>query len=144
MNRSIRVFAVTLMGYAWFLTLSQLAAAEVRDVSGRACELDIDGNGYPDLFVLIDLDSKYRFIALLQHGLTYRRAYIEEFGRNGPRLSLSCHTNTELETTSAGEGKPARKKVSTPGGYVELAQPEGAAAAFYFQDNGLRKVWISD
>lgn len=118
------------------------AGTETR--GAQACELDIDRNGHPDLFVLMHADGASRFVAFLHDGWTYREVHSEAFAAAGPRLLLSCHSDTEARVTPAGEGKRSRETVATPGGFVEVSQPEGGSSAYYYEDGALKEVWTGD
>ncbi|MGD2132633.1 MAG: hypothetical protein PVI23_07560 [Maricaulaceae bacterium] len=57
--------------------------------------------------------------------------------------ALSCRTGDAVTGTAAGPGDGAQETFATGGSYIEVAQPEGAVVA-YFWDGAVREVWTAD
>ncbi len=104
-----------------------------------SCELDLSADGKPDLVLLLETSRGRELLVLLALESGYE-AYL--LSRDKAQMQLSCRFGTTLQETRTG--RALGRVFQTPGAYVELRQPEGAAVAYFWDGNGFREVWTSD
>ena len=56
---------------------------------------------------------------------------------------MACVRGSSLRETVGGPRKHGGEH-RTPGAYVELREPEGSAAAYYWNGSGFTEVWAAD
>jgi hypothetical protein len=105
------------------------------------CSADLDGDGNLDLALLIETGKRRELVVLLATASAYRAFVLK---RDAEGMDLSCRRGATLKATAAG-GEDSRRKVhQTPGSYLQLRQPEGAAVAFYWNGKTFTEVWTAD
>lgn len=106
-----------------------------------SCAVDLDGDNRQDLVLHVISGSGFETIALLRRGGGYR-AYL--LRRGTAMMQLSCNTGSRVSATVAGPGSSPTRVYQTPGAYVSLRQPEGAAVSYIWSGRAFLEVWIAD
>jgi hypothetical protein len=106
-----------------------------------SCELDLNNDNKPDIVLLVETTKGRELIVLMRANDGYTTFVLS---RGKPNMHLSCHFGKSIKETSAGKGKREGKVYKTPGTYIQLAQPEGASAAYFWNGKGFKEVWTSD
>lgn len=109
-----------------------------------ACEIDLTGDGEPDTALYLESGGRQRLVILVRtpSGLDAYSWRVKE--RDGPDLKMTCQPGSLLWETEAGPGTKTRKEHRTPGAFVELSQPEGGVAAYYWNGKRFEEVWTAD
>jgi hypothetical protein len=102
--------------------------------------LDLNNDREPDIALLVESLEGPQLIVLMQTEKGYDAYVLSR--RQG--MYLSCHFGKFIKETSAGAGKKEGRTYETPGTYVQLSQPEGAAVAYYWNGRGFTEVWTAD
>ena len=103
------------------------------------CELDLNGDKKDDRAMLIGRGNNYDLVVLLQREVDYQGIVLTT--RTNP-VSLACVYGFTIRERASN---PARaKSYRTTGTYLELSQPEGATAAYFWNQGEFREVWLSD
>jgi hypothetical protein len=103
-----------------------------------SCEMDFNGDGQPDMALLVDTLIGRQLIVLLKTAKGYD-AYVVSRGR--PEMYLSCHFgNTIYESKAFNNAKTYK----TPGSFLLLHQAEGASVGFFWEGTGFKEVWTAD
>lgn len=135
--------------------LGASAAAQQPGGAERAqlCRLDWNHDGRGDLAVFAPSgdrtsgdgasdDQEYELVVMYENEAGYAWERLSESAPwDDP--ALSCKTGDTVTETVAGPGDAAPRTFDTGGSYVEIAQAEGAAVA-YFWDGEVREVWTAD
>jgi hypothetical protein len=68
-----------------------------------------------------------------------------EVARVDSSMHLSCHFGNVLKETAAGKkGRNEGRVYKTPGTYIQPAQPESSAVAYFWNGRGFTEVWTAD
>ncbi len=141
MRRSRIGFTNTIV--AMMLLVSSLGAGEggtpLKYIS--SCEIDLNGDDELDIALLVETVRGHELIVLLHSEDGYTSYLLSE---DKPGMFLSCHFGDTVTETKAGNGPEAGKVFDTPGAYLELAQPEGASVAYFWNGADFSEVWTSD
>ncbi len=123
------------------ITIAQDNKAAVKCIS--TCEVDLNGDSTSDIAMLIESSRGRQLIVLLGNDTGYSTIVVSDSVDSG--MLLSCDYGKYLtETQSADSGDGAGQQVETPGAYLILSQPEGAAAAYYWSHGRFQEIWIAD
>jgi len=135
--------AVRLLLVVWLSGCVAYAYAGSSEVTSAAaqCTIDLDFDGQVDTVVLIENQEVYELVALLKRDAGYQ-AFVLSTARQ--RLELSCVRGASVTGTAAGPGRRTGTVYNTGGSYVVFAQPEGAAAAYFWRRTAFVEVWIAD
>lgn len=107
----------------------------------ESCSNDLDGDGQQDLVLRVATGSGFDTIALLRRRDGYR-AYLLD--RTAEVMKLTCEVGTSVRSTTAGVGTPVERVFRTPGAFVSLKQPEGAAVSYIWTGKFFLAVWTAD
>jgi hypothetical protein len=106
-----------------------------------SCQMDLNNDNELDLVFFVETVKGPKLIALLKTSRGYSSCVVS---RDNPNMNMSCQYGKMVMETSAGKEKRTAKSFATPGAYIELKQPEGAAVAYFWNGNGFTEVWTSD
>lgn len=106
-----------------------------------SCELDLTDDGKPDVALFVETMRGRELIVLVKTDKGYDAHLLSQ---GGSFSKLSCHFGKFLNETLAGKGKQEKKVHKTRGTYIQLAQPEGAKVAYYWDGSKFREVWTAD
>lgn len=104
-----------------------------------SCELDFNNDNEPDVALLVETLRGRELIVLIKATKGYGTYVLEASSRY-----LSCHVGKFIKETPTGKGEKEGKLHKTPGAYIQLAHPEGPAAAYFWNGSGFKEVWTSD
>jgi hypothetical protein len=106
-----------------------------------SCELDFNNDGEPDIALLVETLRGRELIVLMKTAKGYN-AFVPYKG--GHQMHLSCHFGKSVKETQAGRGKKTEVFHKTPGTYIRLYQPEGAAVVYFWDGSDFKEVWVAD
>ncbi len=109
-----------------------------------ACEIDLTGDGEPDTALYLESGRRQRLVLLVRvpSGLNAYSWFVGEHGEG--KLEMTCQRGSVLWETEAGPGARQKREHRTPGAFVELSQPEGGGAAYYWDGKRFVEVWTAD
>lgn len=102
-----------------------------------SCEVDLNADDELDAVFLVETVRGHELIILLRRS----RAY-EAHSFTVTREQLSCPIGDTVSETASAAG--AGRHLKTPGAYVLLRQPEGAARAFVWTSGKFIEIWTRD
>lgn len=107
-----------------------------------SCQLDLDSNKLTDLVFLAETVNGRELIILLNSKKGYKAYNIKA----GEYMLLACRTGkTVAESAVFNDNENSKRKTfKTKGAFLELYQPEGAAAAYFWSKNKFKEVWTAD
>lgn len=108
----------------------------------HGCHIDLTGDGKQDMVMLVEtpFTDQRELIILVSTDKDYRAV---RFDANG--FFVRClHAPSFDISKSIDIPSSAPRRVSTPGAYLRLYQPEGAAMAVYWQDEAFHTQWVVD
>jgi hypothetical protein len=103
-----------------------------------SCEIDLNNDGKPDIALLVETSLGRELIVLMRTGNGYKAFLISNVPQT---MHLSCHFGKILKESEAFNNP---KVYETPGTYIKLHEPEGAAIAYFWNGSSFTKVWIAD
>jgi hypothetical protein len=107
-----------------------------------SCQIDLNADGEADVSMLVETVRGWEPIVLMKKSAGYDTYVVAE---NKTGMYLTCrYGSTVTEFPSDDKSKLPGKTYKTPGAYLELAQPEGSAVAYYWNGSGFTEVWTSD
>ena len=137
--RVILIFFFLVASISLLLNSSMAGAGGVPLKYISSCEIDLNGDDVLDIAILVETVRGQELIVLLQTEKGYDSYLLSD---DKPGMFLSCHFGETVAETKAGNG--AGRTFETPGTFIELAQPEGASVAYYWNSSGFSEVWTSD
>ena len=103
-----------------------------------SCEIDLNNDDQPDIAFLVETLLGRELIVLLRTDKGYNAFLVS---KNAEGMYLSCHVGNTVRESEAFDDPKVYK---TPGAYLELYLPEGAAAAYFWNGSGFTEVWTAD
>ena len=106
------------------------------------CAADLNADGQSDLAILLQNQDKQQLVVLLATNGGYKSYLLRSDTETA--WILICQVGNRVREAGAGPGKHKRRSFKTPGAYLIMSQPEGAAVAYFWNGEKFQEVWIAD
>lgn len=105
----------------------------------QKCELDLTNDSKPDLATVVKTQLGQQLIVFVAGKDSYEPIPVTS---KVDGMTLSCVRGDSLSETRTGN--TMSRNVKTNGAYILLAQPEGAAVAYYWNNRKFSEIWTRD